>query len=209
MISYSQVIQRKTAIAARIPKRYLSGRTWDSIVDRKILSLGCGLVESDQFRELQSCGVSVAGVDTDPKSRAAYTCLSEVPAGQHNALVAEHVLEHMTHEQVLEAYQEIARILPVNGIVLITLPNVTNFGSWFNNFDHKNFSPPDDLAGMLELYGFHVVDLFGWSKPGRFQRHSTLNDFERQLCNFMDEQWGLTLPQYITFIGVRIEDAAT
>lgn len=204
MISYSQIIQRKSEISARIPRQYTSGRTWAPIRGRRILSLGCGSVDADQFRELADVGTTVDGVDTDPRSGATYTSLADVPAGSHDALVAEHVLEHMTHEQVLEAYGHAARILPHGGIVIITLPNVSNFGSWFNNFDHKNFSPPDDLAAMLELHGFHVTELFGWSKPDRFQRHLKMGEVERAMCMFMEENWGLTLHQYVTFVAVRI-----
>lgn len=203
-ISYSDIIARKAQISSRIPMRYIPGRSWEPIRGRRVLSLGCGSVDSEQFKELMAASAGAEGVDTDPKSGAKYRTLSEVPAGEFTALVAEHVLEHMTHEQVLDAFEHAARILSRGSTVIITLPNVSNFGGWFNNFDHKNFSPPDDMAAMLELHGFQVMDMFGWSKPSRFQRHMAMGDQERALCRFMEDNWGLTLPQYVTIGAVRI-----
>jgi hypothetical protein len=104
----------------------------------------------------------------------------------------------------MEAFSELARVLPVGSPVIITLPNIMNFGGWFNNFDHKNFSPPADTAAMLELHGFHVIDLFGWSKPDRFRRHQEMDDGERRLCAIIEQNWGLTLPQYVTIGAVRV-----
>lgn len=204
MLTYSQIIARRAEITARIPRTYTSGRTWNCLSGKRVLSIGCGPVEGEQFREIQHHAAAVSGVDTDPLSGAAYRTLADVPEGDHDALVAEHVLEHMTHEQVLDTFSHAARVLPSGGIVLITLPNVSNFGAWFSNFDHKNFSPPEDTAAMLELHGFHVDELFGWSKPSRFQRHLAMSEVERVLCRFMEENWGMTLPQFITIRATRV-----
>jgi len=203
VISYSEVTRRRAEIRSRIPFRYMSGRNWAIIRDRSVVSLGCGSVEGSQFLELKQVSSSVVGVDTDPQSGAHYSALSDVPADQHNALVAEHVLEHLTHAQMLDAFTEIARILVPGSPVIITLPNINNFGIWFHDFDHKSFCPPVDTAAILEAHGFHVTDLFGWSKHARFMRHQSMNDFEQHLCAFIEENWGLTLPHYVTIVAVR------
>ena len=205
MVSYSQIIGRAAEIRARLPPRYVQGRSWDPIRSRSVLSLGCGSSESEQFRELLSFAASVDGVDSDPMSGARYASLAEVPTGAHDALVAEHVLEHMTHEEVVDALTHAARILRPGSAMIVTLPNISNFGSWFNNFDHKNFSPPEDTAAIIELHGFQVVDMFGWSKQSRFERHARMPEEERRLCSFMEENWGLTLPQFITIGAIRLE----
>jgi hypothetical protein len=175
------------------------------ISERRVLSLGCGSTESEQFRELLTYASHVDGVDSDPMSGARYVSLSDVPTGGYEALVAEHVLEHMTHEQVLEAMAHASRVLLPGSPMIVTLPNVSNFGSWFNNFDHKNFSPPEDTAAIIELHGFQVVDMFGWSKQSRFERHARMTNEERRLCAFVEDNWGLTLPQFITIGAMRSE----
>jgi hypothetical protein len=204
VISYSDIINRSMQIRSRLPFPYVQGRSWEILRERRVISVGCGSVESEQFLEISQVAAGVVGVDTDPRSGAHFTSLSEIPAGEFNAAVAEHVLEHLTHEQVLDTFRELARILPKDSPVIITLPNIMNFGGWFNNFDHKNFSPPTDTAAMLELHGFHVIDLFGWSKPDRFRRHQEMDDGERRLCAIIEQNWGLTLPQYVTIGAVRV-----
>ena len=203
-VSYSDVIARRVQINSRIPPRYAPGRSWEPIRGRQVLSLGCGSVEGEQFKELLAAAAGAEGVDTDPKSGAKFRTLLEVPSGEFTALVAEHVLEHLTHEQVLSSFKQAARILPQGATVIITLPNINNFGIWFSDFDHKNFCPPVDTAAILELHGFQVMDMFGWSKPSRYQRHLAMGDQERALCAFMEANWGLTLPQYITIGAVRV-----
>ena len=203
MVTYSQIISRSEEIQRRIPPMYVSGRVWDSIRGRRVLGLGCGSVESDHFREIASMADHVDGVDSDPLSGARYASLAEVPAGEHDALVAEHVLEHMTHEQVLASLAEAARLLPSGSLMIVTLPNISNFGGWFNNFDHKNFSPPISTAAIIELHGFHVAEMFGWSKQSRFERHLKMTPEEQRLCAFVEENWGLTLPQYVTIGAIR------
>jgi hypothetical protein len=204
VISYSDIINRRIQICSRLPFPYVQGRSWEILRERRVLSVGCGSVEGSQFLEIKQIAAGVGGVDSDPRSGAEFRALTEVPAGEWDAAVAEHVLEHMTHEQVMEAFSELARVLPVGSPVIITLPNIMNFGGWFNNFDHKNFSPPSDIAAMLELHGFHVVDLFGWSKPDRFKRHMEMDLGERRLCEIIEQNWGLTLPQYVTIGAVRV-----
>ncbi len=202
-MTYSQVIGKVEELQRRIPPKYVSGRVWDPIRGRRVLNLGCGSVESEQFKEIASMAEHVDGVDSDPLSGARYTSLSEVPAGEHNGLVAEHVLEHMTHDQVVASFTEASRILPAGSVVIVTVPNITNFGGWFNNFDHKNFSPPINTAAIIELHGFFVAEMFGWSKPSRFERHANMTPEEQGLCAFVEEQWGLTLPQYVTIGAIK------
>ena len=204
VISYSEGTRRRTEIRSRIPFLYTPGRNWEIIRDRSVVSLGCGSVEGSQFLELKQVSSSVVGVDTDPQSGAHYSSLADVPSGQHNAIVAEHVFEHHTQEQMLVAFTEMARILEPGSPEIITLPNINNFGIWFHDFDHKSFCPPVDTAAILEAHGFHVTDLFGWSKHARFMRHQSMNDFERHLCAFIEENWGLTLPQYVTIVAFRV-----
>lgn len=207
MISYSTIMARRDEISRRISVNYVQGRSWGPIAGRRVLSLGSGSVEGAQFREIASVASRAAGVDSDPLSGAQFSSLADVPSGEFDALVAEHVVEHMTHDQVIEAFSQAARILPPGGIVIITAPNVSNFGSWFNNHDHRNFTPPLETAAILELSGFHVLDVFGWSKPERHARHMSMGDEERRLCAFVEENWGLTLPQFITIGAVRAEAA--
>ena len=204
VIGYTDIISKSTEICARIPSKYVMGRSWDPLQGRIVISVGCGAVEGEQFKEISQIASHVAGVDNDPRSGAHFRALSDVPAGVYNAAVAEHVLEHLTHDQVLETFRELARILPFDSPVIITVPNIMNFGGWFSNFDHKNYSPPVEMAAMLELHGFHVIDMFGWSKPERFKRHMEMGQDERRLCDFLEQNWGLTLPQYITIGAARV-----
>ena len=202
-INYTDVVSSRSQITSRIPMRYTPGRSWESVRERRVLSLGCGPVEGSQFKELLASAAGVEGVDTDPKTGALYRTLAEVPSGEFTSLVAEHVLEHMTHDQILDAFEQAARILSPGSTVIITLPNINNFGIWFGDHDHKSFCPPVDTASMLELHGFHVADMFGWSKQSRFQRHMSMSEQECAIARFVEENWGLTLPQYITIYAVR------
>jgi len=205
VISYSTIMTRREEISRRISLNYVQGRSWKPIFGRRVVSLGCGSVEGSQFREITSVASLAVGVDSDPLSGAHYTSLSDVPTGEFDALVAEHVVEHMTHDQVVDSFAQAARILSPGGVVIITVPNVSNFGAWFSNHDHRNFTPPLETAAILELSGFHVLTVFGWSKPARHARHMAMGDEERRLCAFVEENWGLTLPQYITIGAVRAD----
>ena len=104
-INYTDVVSRRSQITSRIPMRYTPGRSWESVRERRVLSLGCGPVEGSQFKELLASAAGVEGVDTDHKTGALYRTLAEVPSGEFTSLVAEHVLEHMTHDQILDAFE--------------------------------------------------------------------------------------------------------
>ena len=74
MVTYSQVIEKVEEIRRRIPLRYIPGRLWDPVQGRRVLSLGCGSVESAQFKEIASIAEHVDGVDSDPRAGANWRC---------------------------------------------------------------------------------------------------------------------------------------
>ena len=129
VISYSDIINRSMQIRSRLPFPYVQGRSWEILRERRVISVGCGSVESEQFLEISQVAAGVVGVDTDPRSGAHFTSLSEIPARVFDAAVAEHVLEHLTHEQVLDTFRELARILPKDSPVIITLPQYVTIGA--------------------------------------------------------------------------------
>ena len=82
----------------------------------------------------------------------------------------------------------------------MTLPNIQNFGSWFCDYDHKNFTPWWDLCALLELESFSVEHVFNWSGRQKSQRliPGEVEDFEQKIMTFLWQNYGLSIADYVS-----------
>ena len=82
--------------------------------------------------------------------------LSFVPTGSVSHVHTNHVIEHLTDEQLIDQLQEYNRILRIDGLISIRCPNALGmaYGFWFEPFleeGHDDFTaigfPPEESFG--------------------------------------------------------------
>ena len=141
---------------------YFAGR-------QKIVDLGCG--DADFVELLRERGFEALGVDSDDKAYAAacarglpilkrdvFEYLKETAAGSVDGIFSAHLVEHLTHQQVIQLVHESFRILRPGGIIILATPNVRSLYShlemFYLHFGHISFYHPRLLCFFLEREGF-------------------------------------------------------
>ena len=171
------------------------------LYDKKVLHFGCGNVEEGDHVFFKEMASEITSVDNDISSGADFKSLEDVTLEDyHDFLVTEHVLEHIPIDQIDNIAAEFKRLASKKGKVIITLPNIRNFGAWFSNYQHVNFAPPEQIAAIFELSGFTAIERYGWSKQQHFERHANLTNAWQQIAAFLDMEYGLQLYRYITYV---------
>ena len=96
--------------------------------------------------------------------------LSFVPTGCASQIHTNHVIEHLSENQLLEQLKEYQRILKNNGVLTIRCPNALGvaYGFWFEPIlendkqgfincgfpEDEHFENPDDRWGHKDIYAF-------------------------------------------------------
>jgi hypothetical protein len=201
MLLYSNVVLNRSLICEKFPHLIRKQRVWQNYYhdNEKVLNFGSGNVEAVNHKEIKNLFKNVFSCDSDPSSGADYNSLDLIN-DKFDLIICEHILEHITVEKMYEVAKKFDELLNDNGKLLVTLPNVLNFGSYFSHYDHKNYSPPIDIAAIICCVGFDVVDMFKWSKEKHMVYQSSMNETEKFLEYFLEKNYGLQTDKYITII---------
>lgn len=99
-----------------------------------------------------------------------------------DAFLAEHVFEHLSFEEGIEAAKILHRFLKPNGYVRLAVPDINFKNDWYHNmckpggpgpidhpaYTHKVFYDYETLLRVFETAGFSVDLLEYCDKDGRF-----------------------------------------
>lgn len=100
------------------------------------------------------------------------------PRDSLDAILCEHVLEHLTEDESERAINNFFCYLRRDGYCRIAVPdgynpseNYINFvkpGNWWNKEDHRQLFNVDTLGLLLQREGFKVEPIEGYTKNGWF-----------------------------------------
>jgi 2-polyprenyl-3-methyl-5-hydroxy-6-metoxy-1,4-benzoquinol methylase len=141
---------------------------------RRVLDIGCG--QGELVRLLRGDGFDARGVDISPEqvelARAAgngnvdrgdfYELLRDSP-GSWSAVVATDVLEHLTKEEVLRAFDHVHHALAPGGVFVARVPNAvspTGGHVMFGDFTHETWFTSRSVAQFAAVAGFASVHAF-------------------------------------------------
>ena len=205
MISYSDVTAHRAKICSNFPALNRKNRFWQNyVVEGKTLNFGCGNVKAASHQEIKSVFKNVASCDNDITTGADYNDIKLIDE-KFDLIVSEHVLEHIKVEDVINGLiQKFNDLLNENGKLVITIPNLYNFGAYFTDFDHKNASPPIDLAAIICCANFNLIDIFKWSKDKHMKLQFNMTDAEKAIETFMETHYNLQTDRYITMVFNKI-----
>jgi len=202
MISYDKVIENASKIKERIGKiEYLPYRDLSCFHNKEIIHFGSGKVEKSNHQMIKEIASKVISIDCDKDSGADYATPKNAlqkETKKYDGLFSEHVIEHIPIQAVPEIFRDLRCLLNKDAEVILTIPNIYNFGAFFSNYEHVNFSPPDHIASIIELEGFPCNKIFSWSKQRHVQRHSSLSEVEFFIANFLEKEFNLQLARFVT-----------
>lgn len=200
-ILYSDIVKQRGKINNYFSDAIRKPRIWtDYPCSGNVLSFGSGNVDSANHQEIKLNYNNVISCDSDLSSGSDYKNLVEIDK-KFDLIICEHVFEHIKIEEFIGGLaQKFYDICNDNSKFIITIPNVNNFGSFFSHFDHKNFSPPIDLAAIFCCVGFEVKEVYKWSKINHMINHNNFDDTENYLSIFLQKHYGLELDRYITMV---------
>lgn len=203
-ISYSSVIENRAKIGAKFPKLVRKGRAWSEIpCVGTVLNFGSGKVTGANHSEIKRTYRLVFSCDSDPNSGADWASLEEATSGgrKFDMIVAEHVLEHIDTPTFVDVVSvRLAESINPDGKLVITIPNIYCFGTFFSDYDHKNFAAPLDIAAIICCRGFEMTDFFRWSKSKHMSYQVNMTEAERFVEEFVEKNYGLQSDRYLTMV---------
>lgn len=150
---------------------------------------------------LKEIASKVISIDCDRDSGADYVTTKDAlqkETKKYDGLFSEHVIEHIPIQAIPKIFRDLRQLLNKGAEVILTIPNIHNFGSFFSHYEHVNFSPPEHIASIIELEGFHCNKIFSWSKQRHVQRHTNLSEVEFFIASFLEKEFNLQLARYVT-----------
>jgi len=202
ILSYTKVIENASKINERIEKiQYVSGRDVSFLKDKNIIHFGSGSVKKPNHEMIVNLSKKTISIDKDLMSGSDYKSIEDAIKNEkikYDALVCEHVLEHLNISSIASIFKSFKNILKPDADVMVTIPNIYNFGAWFQDYEHVNFAPPNHIASIIEIQGYECVNMFMWSKHKHMLRHQSLNETDRYIANFLEKEYGLQLGRYVT-----------
>jgi predicted SAM-dependent methyltransferase len=204
MILYSEIFKTRAKITQAFPAVIRKPRDWSHYpCSDKVLNFGSGNVAAPNHVELKRYYKDVYACDSDPLSGADYMGINDVDK-KFGLIIAEHVFEHIKIDDIVNGLaQKFYSLLNDNSKLVITIPNIHNFGNFFVDYDHKNYAPPTDLAAIFCCCGFELIDYFKWSKARYMQFQASMNETDRYLEEFLESNYGLQLDRYITLVFTK------
>lgn len=202
-ITYTDIVTKRTQLHQKFEPLIRKTRRWNEAVFRKAtrtLHFGSGNVNLPNHKEVCSLFPNVVACDADISSGADYFHLDQVE-GKFDLIISEHVLEHISINVLIrDVAPSLCDLLEKDGIMIITIPNIKNFGGYFSDHDHKNHVPPTDIAAIFNCFGLNVVDMYRWSKSSRMTKQNKMSDLEKMLEHFLEEYYELQTDQYVTMV---------
>ena len=146
----------------------------DAGVTSEILDVGCG--RGEWLEVLREHGFQAQGVDNNPivieRSRSlsldiieaeALSYLGSLANNSLSAVTAFHFVEHLPLKILIKFFDEAARVLKPDGLLILETPNPENLLVGSCNFyldpTHKHPIPMPTMKLLLEARGFHVQDM--------------------------------------------------
>lgn len=198
MINYTDVFSRANELNKKFsPIPYASCRSLDIVRNKRVLHFGSGALDKPNHQDIKALASDVIAVDSDPLSNAHYASMDYVD-GKFDLVFSEHTIEHISIDDLYHVIMSFMRLLKQGGDVLITIPNIHNFGSWFSHYDHKNFAPPLHIAAIFECAGLILQQVYMWSKHSHVTRHANFDATEQYIASFLEREYGLMLARYVT-----------
>ena len=136
---------------------------------QRVLDLACG--DGDFCQMLAEKGVSVTGIDFDPKACQAVRArgldvvcqdvldyMEQVEPNTIDGIFSAHLVEHLNYRQVLKILELCHPALKPGGIILLVTPNArsmyAHLESFYKHFGHVSFYHPELLCFFLDYVGF-------------------------------------------------------
>lgn len=94
--------------------------------------------------------------------------------GSIKNMVAEHVFEHLSKEQIIVSFKLIKRYLKTGGVIRIAIPDKNRLDKKYIKSvkppidGHKSYMNLDDMSKILEGLGFSVTPLEYFNEKGKF-----------------------------------------
>ena len=149
---------------------------------KKILDIGCG--RGEWLKKCRELGFSCEGVEKDDSM--VHSCVNQnlkiykgdaikvlktLESSQFSIVSLFHVIEHLSHDQLLEVLKESKRLLTNDGILILETPSIDNLTVASRQFflDPTHISPinPDALIFFLDYLGFNFSKYY-FLNPGQF-----------------------------------------
>lgn len=206
-ITYTDIVSKRAEIHKKFEPLVRKTRMWNEISFKetaRTLHFGSGNIRLPNHREVCSMFPNVVSCDSDTSSGADYFNLDHVQ-GKFDLIISEHVLEHIEINSLIKTVApKLCGLLDSDGSMLITIPNIRNFGGYFSDFDHKNHVPPVDIASIFSCFGVNTVDMYRWSKSSRMAKQSKMTDSEKMIEKFLEEYYELQTDQYVTILFKKL-----
>jgi SAM-dependent methyltransferase len=168
-----RVIEWSKLFSARekIHKRYRS--IWNvplikkrSALLRRILKDDMSLLDIGAFTKGTKAEINKIGIKIDYKSMDLdhniehdFYNIEDVKE-QFDVVALFEVIEHMPFKEGWELLKRSRDIVKDDGIIVVSTPNVFHPSRFFTTSTHKAFYMYDELAGLIEMAGFEIIDLY-------------------------------------------------
>jgi SAM-dependent methyltransferase len=136
-----------------------------------VLDIGCG--QGDLVRLLRADGYDAEGIDVSPEQVALahaagqdtvrqgdFRLALQERAGEVGAVTATDVLEHLSKNEILTTFEEVARALVPGGVFVARVPNaVSPFGGHirYGDFTHETWFTAASIRQLAGVAGFGPV----------------------------------------------------
>lgn len=205
--TYTEIANRRNQIRKKFPSLAQQVyREWpgsDKLIGYDALIFGSGNIKEENNEVLKKSCKSITTIDSDHESGADFFSLSEVDSNSFDIVIADHIIEHIPIYDCSDIFSSFREKLREKGEIVITVPNIANFGSWFSHYDHKNFSPWYDICSFIELGGFNVDHVFYWSRRNKTTRIQNFTDFDEKIASFLYLYYGLSIADFITIHAIK------
>ena len=128
-------------------------------VSKQVLHVGCGAYHPDKLHK-SFAGWKEIRLDIDPEVKpdivASLTDMSVVAGDSMDAVYSSHNVEHLYAHEVPKALAEFRRVLKMEGVALITLPDLQKVCEYVvadRLEDQMYMSPAGPIAALDTLYG--------------------------------------------------------
>jgi 2-polyprenyl-3-methyl-5-hydroxy-6-metoxy-1,4-benzoquinol methylase len=177
--------QHESVVDSFTPTRYAQFERWIPAQARLLLDLGCGVGRGGKVLKALRPELTLVGLDCLEERVAAlpagvysaYVCSlsTRMPfdTAQFDAITAGEFIEHLTPDDAVDTLAECARVLKVDGTLILTTPHpayllnrlrgVTALGG-----AHLALYHPREIRAMLRAAGFNSVRLRGSGRVSNY-----------------------------------------